>query len=303
VKVPPFDRPSAFWKANLHSHSTRSDGKLTPTELCALYRGQGYHALAVTDHFLQRYGFPIVDTTGHRSDDFTTILGAELHGPGLMYGDWHILAVGLPPDFAPASPGETGPEIARRASDAGAFVAIAHPAWYSLFYEKARELDFADAIEVFNTTCQYDNDRGDSWYLADQFLMTGRRPFAIATDDAHCSIRPDTFGGWTMIKSESLDPDSLLAALKAGSFYASTGPDIHSISIEDGKLLVECSPASTVFATGAGAVHRDVGGNRITAAGFDLEPFIATYARITVLGADGGKAWSNPIFFAQPAGR
>lgn len=297
MKHLPFDKPGQFWKANLHSHTTRSDGKLTPTELCAIYRDHGYHALAITDHFMEQFGFPIVDTIGQRTDSFTTLLGAELHGPGLMLGAWHILAVGLPPDFAPAEEGESGPEVARRASDAGAFVAIAHPAWYSLFFEKAMEVDFADAVEVFNTTCLYDNDRGESWYLADQFLMTGRRPFAIATDDAHCSIRPDTFGGWTMIKSESLDPDTLLAALKAGSFYSSTGPDIHNISLEGEKLIVECSPASTVFATGAGALHRDVGGQRITRAEFDVEPFTKSYARITVLGADGGKAWSNPIFF------
>ncbi len=293
----PFDRPGQFWKTNLHSHTTRSDGKLTPTELTTIYKEQGYHALAVTDHFMERFGFPIVDTTQFRTEQFTTILGAELHGPGLMFGDWHILAVGLPEDFAHTTPGEPGVDVARRASDAGAFVTIAHPAWYSLMWEKAKELDFADAIEVYNHTCHFDNDRGESWYLADQFLMTGRRTFAVATDDAHCSVRPDTFGGWTMIKSESLDPESLLAALKAGEFYASTGPELHNVAIEGDKIVVECSPASVVFATGAGAIHRDVQGAGITRAEFDVEPFLKSYARITVLGADGGKAWSNAIFF------
>ncbi|MDQ2683259.1 MAG: CehA/McbA family metallohydrolase [Chloroflexota bacterium] len=293
----PFDRPGRFWKTNLHSHTTRSDGKLTPAELTTIYREQGYHALAITDHYLERYGFPIVDTTQYRTDNFTTLLGAELHGPGLMFGDWHILAVGLPADFAHATPGETGPEIAKRASDAGAFVAIAHPAWYSLMWEKAKEIDFADAVEVWNTTCHYDNDRAESWYLADHFLMTGHRPFAIATDDAHCSIRPDTFGGWTMVKAESLEPDALLAALKAGHFYASTGPDLHNVAIEGDKIVVETSPARVIYATGAGAIHRDVMGGGITRAEFDIEPFVSSYARITVLGQDGGKAWSNAIFF------
>ncbi len=40
---------------------------------------------------------------------------------------WHIVAAGLPLDFAPAGDEETGPEIARRAHAAGAFVGIAHP--------------------------------------------------------------------------------------------------------------------------------------------------------------------------------
>lgn len=293
----PFDKSGRFYKTNLHSHTTRSDGKLTPAELTTIYREQRYHALAVTDHFLERYGFPIVDTEQYRTPEFTTILGAELHGPGLMLGDWHILAVGLPKDFAPTSSGEPGVDVARRASEAGAFVAIAHPAWYSLMFEKAKELDFADAIEIFNTTCHYDNDRAESWYLADQFLMTGRKTFAIATDDAHCSVRPDTFGGWTMIKSESLEPESLLAALKAGQFYASTGPDLHNVAIEGDKIVVESSPVSVIFATGAGALHRDQTGNGITRAEFELEPFLKSYARITVIDANGKKAWSNPIFF------
>jgi len=297
VKHLPFDKPGRFWKANLHSHTTRSDGKLTPSELCAIYRDAGYNVLAITDHFMERYGFPIVDTVQFRSDSFTTLPGAELHGPGLMLGPWHILSVGLPVDFAPPVGDESGPAIARRAKDAGAFVAIAHPAWYSLFYEKARELDFADAVEVFNTTCHYDNDRGEGWYLADQFLMTGRRPFAIATDDTHCSTRPDTFGGWTMIRSASLDPESILAALKAGAFFASTGPNLHDVRLEGEQLVIECDPAHTVFATGPGAVHKTVTGSDLTWVAIPVEPFLDSYVRITVLGAAGGKAWSNPIFF------
>jgi hypothetical protein len=293
----PFDKPGQFWKANLHSHTTRSDGKLTPSELATAYREHGYHVLAITDHFMERFGYPIVDSSPFRTELFTTLLGAELHGPGLMLGPWHILAVGLPPDFAPAREDESGPEVAKRASDSGAFVAIAHPSWYSLFYEKAREIDFADAIEVWNTTCHYDNDRGESWYLADQFLMTGRRPFAIATDDTHCAGRPDTFGGWTMIKSASLDPESILVALKAGHFYASTGPSLHDIRLAGDSVVVESDPATAIFATGPGALHRDVTVPGTTEARFEIEPFRNSYMRVTVIGLDGGKAWSNPIFF------
>jgi hypothetical protein len=100
-----------------------------------------------------------------------------------------------------------------------------------------------------------------------------------------------------MIKSESLDPESLLAALKAGAFYASTGPEIHNIALEADKLMVECSPARAIYATGAGSLHRDVGGDGITRAEFDVEPFTKSYARITVIDENRAKAWSNPIFF------
>ena len=36
--------------ANLHSHSTHSDGKYTPAELVRVAAEEGYKAIAVTDH-------------------------------------------------------------------------------------------------------------------------------------------------------------------------------------------------------------------------------------------------------------
>ena len=48
----PFDKPGTFWKGNLHTHSTNSDGTRTPEEICAIYREAGYDFLALTDHFL-----------------------------------------------------------------------------------------------------------------------------------------------------------------------------------------------------------------------------------------------------------
>ena len=39
-----------FYKANLHCHSTVSDGKLSPDELKKIYKKHGYSVLAYTDH-------------------------------------------------------------------------------------------------------------------------------------------------------------------------------------------------------------------------------------------------------------
>ena len=36
--------------ANLHSHSTHSDGVYTPEELARIAKDEGYTALAITDH-------------------------------------------------------------------------------------------------------------------------------------------------------------------------------------------------------------------------------------------------------------
>ena len=129
----PFRLPGRWYRGNLHTHSTISDGDKTPAEVCTLYRERGYDFIGLTDLFTERYQFPITDTVPFRTDGFTTILGAELHAPATSLGDqWHILAVGLPADFAPTGSAETGPQLAERAREAGAYVAAAHPAWYDL---------------------------------------------------------------------------------------------------------------------------------------------------------------------------
>src|SRR3954447_23903032 len=83
----PFDKPGRFQKGNLHTHSTRSDGKLTPSEVVAAYRAHGYDFLALADHFMERFGYPIVDTSAYRDEAFTTLSAAELHGPRTTVGD------------------------------------------------------------------------------------------------------------------------------------------------------------------------------------------------------------------------
>ena len=39
-----------FYKANLHSHTTISDGRLTPEQDKEAYKSRGYEILAITDH-------------------------------------------------------------------------------------------------------------------------------------------------------------------------------------------------------------------------------------------------------------
>ena len=227
-----FTAPGRFWRGNLHTHSTRSDGVLEPAEVCRRYRAEGYDFIALTDHFIGCYGYPIVDTTACRSEGFTTILGAELHSGAMANGElWHILAVGLPPDFTPShSPDfvpvagqETGPEIAARAVAAGAFVAIAHPQWSGLTLADARSITAAHAVEIYNHGCAAGCDRPDGFAIADHLLTEGRRLSLIATDDAHFS-EPDHFGGWVMVKATENTPDALLAALKRGDLTPARGP-------------------------------------------------------------------------------
>lgn len=295
-----FAAPGRFWKGNIHTHSNASDGARTPEAVCATYREAGYDFLALTDHFLPKYGFPVVDTRPFRTPGFTTILGAELHAPATALGEmWHILAVGLPLDFAPTPPDETGPQLAARAMAAGAFVAIPHPGWYALTAEDARTLPGAHAVEVYNHTSQLRTERGDGVYLADQLLAEGRRINLIAVDDAHFKS-PDAFGGWVMVKAAANEPEALLAALKAGHFYATQGPDIHDISWEEDAVEVTCSPAASIMVLGRGSrADQSVALCQTRARLSTAHLREGGFARVVVADAQGRRAWSNPYAFSR----
>jgi hypothetical protein len=302
---PAFTAAGRFWRGNLHTHSTRSDGVLAPEEVCRRYRAEGYDFIALTDHFIGLYDFPIVDTVPMRTDDFSTILGAELHSGAMANGElWHILAVGLPADFAPSnSPHfapvggqETGPEIAARAVAAGAFVAIAHPHWSGLTLADARSLTAAHAVEIYNHGCATGCDRPDGFAIADLLLTEGRRLTMIATDDAHFS-EPDHFGGWTMVKSVANTPESLLAALKAGHFYATQGPELKDVRIEGTHLIIESSAVVSGMALGHGTGAKSVHGHSMTVTKVPLERLNdSPWVRAVVVDAAGKRAWSNPIW-------
>lgn len=296
----PFSLAGQFYRGNLHTHSNRSDGALAPETVVATYRDAGYDFLAITDHFLQNYHFPITDTRAFRTNTFTTLLGAELHAPRLANGQiWHIVAVGLPLDFAPTSQSESGPELARRAAAAGAFVGIAHPAWYGLTLADARSLDAAHAIEIYNETCFALNDRGESWYVADSLLSQGHRYFAYAADDAHLlPARRDACAAWVMVRAQSLEPEHLIAALKAGHFYSSQGPEIQDIQIDAERIRVVCSPAAHVYVSGSAPLARQIHGADLTSVDFPRQPFENSYLRVTVVDNGGKRAWSNPFWLA-----
>ncbi len=304
--IAPFSLPGQFWRGNLHTHSNLSDGRLEPAEVVSAYDDAGYDFMVLSDHFVDHYNWPVADTRALRTNTFTTILGAEIHAPKTSAGElWHIVAAGLPPDFPPCGENETAPELARRARDAGAFVGIAHPAWSQLTIEDGRSIDAAHAVEIYNHGCAIETDRGDGWYLLDQMLNDGKRLSAFATDDAHFSDHDrDAFGGWIHVKSESLEPDALLAALKAGHFYSSQGPVIENLSVNNGHVDVTCSPVDTIsvvcgISRTAKAAGRAITGGRIDLAdlekGWLLEK-VSGWFRLVLIDAAGKRCWTNPIW-------
>jgi hypothetical protein len=305
-----FSAPGTFYRGNLHTHSTLSDGALEPQQVINAYKNAGYDFMCLSDHFWGKFDWPVADTHNLRSNGFTTIIGAELHAPKTSVGElWHILANGLPLDFAPCADDEDAIALARRAADTGAFVTIAHPAWSQLTIEDGRALmGIAHAVETYNHGCAAENDRADGFYLFDQLLSEGNRLTSIATDDAHFRDHDfDAFGGWVHVKAESLEPDAVLAALKAGDFYSSTGPQIYAVEAEGREITIECSPVDAISINGGTSRTVSHTGRNLTRMTLDLAKLNndwhtcppSKWLRIIIRDKYGKSAWTNPIWLAD----
>ncbi|MEM1383829.1 MAG: CehA/McbA family metallohydrolase [Pseudomonadota bacterium] len=297
-----FSGPGRFWRGNLHGHSTVSDGEASAEDVCRRYEAEGYDFICLSDHFMERFGFQIADTKPYRSNAFSTLIGAEIHAPQTSQGQaWHILAVGLPENFPATGAGETGPDLARRAAEAGAFVAIAHPHLSGLTTDDILSIDTAHAIEVYNHTAAIRYGRGFGDVAWDVALQAGRRLGGIAVDDSHFRTGPkagamDGFGGWVMVKAEDAAPDTLLAALKAGQYYASTGPTIEDVTRDADTLTVRCSPAAQVIVLGNVGKGQHLDGTAITKAALPLDRFEEGWCRVVVRDREGRQAWTNPLW-------
>ena len=93
----PFSGDGDWYKGNLHTHTTVSDGALSPQETIRIYAEEDYDFLALTDHDA------VVDYDGLDAHGMTLITGCELDGGrGELGQDMHVVALGL--DAAPQLP-------------------------------------------------------------------------------------------------------------------------------------------------------------------------------------------------------
>ena len=80
-------------KANLHTHTTNSDGTFSPSEVIGFYADAGYDVLAFTDHRTTNR------VSEYDAEGMTLLSGIELHPAGPRGIPWHILAIGIPEFF------------------------------------------------------------------------------------------------------------------------------------------------------------------------------------------------------------
>lgn len=290
--VNPFDQPGKWYKANFHTHTTTSDGRVSPPDRCEEYRRAGYHVLALTDHRKTN------DVSGFSRKNFLVVSGMEYHPRCPNSPDpYHMVAVNVPLGFTLDESALDANACIAAVKKAGGETILAHPLWCGQRYDQYSHLRGYVALEVFNSTCDKigrSTSEGDWCHHCDD----GRIIPAVAVDDAHCD---DAFEGWTWLRLPELTVPAVLHALRTGCGFSSSGPKIHDFGIRDGKVVVRCSPAVSVHLvanTCRGSRRRAEPGKLLRGAEFPVGKDWR-YIRAVVTDERGHKAWANPIIL-QP---
>lgn len=296
-----FATPGRWYRGNLHTHSDRSDGAAPPEQVLGEYREAGYDFVVLTDHFEQRWGWAVTDTTAARDADFTTLPGIELSS-----ADWDdedvywVNAIGVPEDFAPPGDGEPHAAAIRRAAQAGAYLVFLHPGLTNFLDFDRLPVEVLDAVETYNHNgAAVWPDQAEARYAVDALLARGHRLHVAVGDDAHFEHPWDRFGAWVEVRASRLDPEALLAALKAGAYYSTQGPRIEDVRVDGDRVHVTCSAARAVALTGIHGWRSDVAlgtPDLLRTAVLDLAKLRSPYWRLTVTDAEGCRAWTNPVW-------
>ncbi len=285
--VNPFESPGRWFKANLHTHTTTSDGDTPVVGRCRQYREHGYQVIALTDHDKTN------DVAAFCAEDFLVISGLETHPPCPGMGVYHFVCLDLPQDFHFVGEMDAQARI-DAVKSAGGEVIIGHPYWCGMNVNHLLPLKGPFAVEVYNATCAK-SGKGFSSVHWDDLIDAGRILPAVAVDDVHYGR--DIFMGWTMIKAKELTTQAVMDALRAGCYYSSCGPEIVDARIEDGKLKVKCSPALEIHflaQRACGETFYADGGEPLTYAECAVNPGW-NYVRVEVIDAQFKHAWTNPF--------
>jgi len=301
--IAPFNRDGEWLRCQLHSHTTNSDGEATPDGLVEHYVRAGFDVLAITDHWH-------ITTAAH--DDLLLIpsseLSAKLEGRGDFDAD--VLAYGI--DVLP-EPREEFPSIAAAAEwivAQGGVAYLAHPYWSGLRAEDYLDAPKLSGIEVMNAGSDLLQGNGLSAVHWDDILHRGATCLGIATDDSHYAGQ-DSRLAWTMVAAPERSRDAVLAALRDGDFYATSGAALLGIEVDAGGIEVRCGPARSVTVRsgpwdGCRVDARPLAMNwrgrvldrrhdgAITRARFE-PPEYWKWGRVEVVSVEGATAWSNPF--------
>ncbi len=282
------DSSKKYFKANLHCHSTNSDGVLTPEEVKVLYKSNGYSVVAYTDHE------HLIDNSYLNDEEFLAITSCEIaikDGPAELrpsknyhmkvchlniyakdpknidtpcYNslfDYHGSEEAMAKVFYSCKPfnrtysHEGISEIIKIANEKGFLVCYNHPEWSLENATDYLGYNGLWAVEIYNNSNQMGGRFEYDIHTYNDFLRNGHKLACISTDDSHNART--ACGGWVMINADKLEYDLIINALENHNFYASLGPEIKELYIEDNKAYLTYSKGTfAVMATEGRRVSR-----------------------------------------------
>jgi len=241
----PYLNEGQWLRGNLHTHTTVSDGIYSPAEVAKLYAEEAknseiaemnYRFIALTDHnnrIAKKENFLIPQS------DLIILEGREeTHAK-------HILGINCPMTFNEDKIGKPSKEytlsdyqkiIDNIIADGGIAI-LPHPHWSDRDYWTSSEviaLKNYTAIEILNGDI-FAGPASTALDIWDAALSTGKKVWAVGSDDFH-STR-DFHNAWTCVYAKDASKDSIMDALRLGSFYASSGAAFNRI-YADGKWIV-----------------------------------------------------------------
>ena len=262
-----------FYKANMHCHSTFSDGAFTPAELKKIYQSRGYSIVAYTDHCIYKHHAELSD------ENFLAVAGleAETSEPDSTEGGfdrvktYHFNLIDTDPDYRKEEKEhliqpndwyygiDEINEYIEKVRELGFLTVYNHPYWSLHTYDDYKDLKNLWAMEIFNYGCEQEGSYGCAPQCYDELLRiyNGKKLFCVAGDDNHNGVPldspdSDSFGAFTMIKAKSLTYRAVMDAFKNGDFYTSMGPHIEELYTENGAVYIKTSPVKKISLITAG---------------------------------------------------
>lgn len=308
-----------FYKANLHCHTTLSDGKMTAQQVKDWYKAHGYSIVAYTDHSKYAWYPQLQDA------DFLPVAGVEAaftcldpNNPPLKYKLCHINFWAKDPEKSVYIPEEHTYDVGvinryiAKMKKNGFLCGLNHPGWSLQSTEEIHGIQGLDTFEVYNHGSHVLDNNGDGQAHYAVFLNSGKRAWAVAVDDNHAGFDPDgaisvvddTLGGYIMISMPELSYSAFAEALENGRFYASSGPEFQELYIDEERdmLVLRCSGVRRVLVKGihtVKAVRLTARDDSITFAEIPLAPIREKepFFRLEIMDTQGKRAYSQPYWF------
>lgn len=284
-------------KANLHAHTTESDGVLTPQELLGLYAAAGYTIFSITDHDTDAPDAPTWPWEAYGIDvaasGMLPIQGNEISRPDHTGSFFNDYGDGSQRDLDTALT-----EIGARNGIAvlfhpGRYARRRTPADYVQFY---RDHPHLIGMEVFNQNDRYPGDRATYDAVLTR-LMPARPVWALGNDDFHRMEHFARSFNLFLLPEDGLNEAAFRAAFEAGRFHAVHNPSRETdqvlvperieVSEAEIRLSVDAEPDQIVWISEGHEVYRG--------AVLPLSTNLGTYVRVQLRGEAGTQTLLQPF--------